>query len=492
MGAPQGGLHDDRRGQDRRRPAASRACASSSPSAVATSRRSSSAPRPRGIRVVDVRDEVNAVFAADAVARLTGVPGVAAVTAGPGRHQHHHRGQERAAGAVPVVLLGGATATVLRGRGALQDIDQLALIRAAREVGDAVTRVRDLVPVARAGVRASRARACPGRCSSSAGRPALPEELGARVVRREGGERRQGLAATALRLYLRVAPPRAVRAARSEPSAAEPPSGRRRPRPSAGAVEAARRGCAKRARGRCSCSAARRRSRRRRWPRPRRGRRARSACPSTCRAWRAACSAPSIRCGSATSASEALREADLVILAGVPVRLPPRLRPARQPRGPSSSSVNRSARRHAQEPAARCRRCWRRRALPASAGRGSRGRASAWTRLGLETLRGRDDERESEIDRQAAAVRRAAQSRCACCRRSRRRSGARQRARRRRRRLRGHGVLHPASARAALLARSRACSAPSAWAAGFALGAKLVRPEPRSGSSTATARSATA
>src|SRR5690606_6712102 len=38
----------------------------------------------RGIRVVDVRHEVNAVFAADAVARLTGVPGVAAVTAGPG------------------------------------------------------------------------------------------------------------------------------------------------------------------------------------------------------------------------------------------------------------------------------------------------------------------------------------------------------------------------------------------------------------------------
>jgi len=38
----------------------------------------------RGIRVVDVRDEASAVFAADAVARLSGVPGVAAVTAGPG------------------------------------------------------------------------------------------------------------------------------------------------------------------------------------------------------------------------------------------------------------------------------------------------------------------------------------------------------------------------------------------------------------------------
>ena len=37
-----------------------------------------------GIRVVDVRDEKNAVFAADAVGRLSGIPGVAAVTAGPG------------------------------------------------------------------------------------------------------------------------------------------------------------------------------------------------------------------------------------------------------------------------------------------------------------------------------------------------------------------------------------------------------------------------
>ena len=37
-----------------------------------------------GIRVVDVRDEANAVFAADAVARLSGTVGVAAVTAGPG------------------------------------------------------------------------------------------------------------------------------------------------------------------------------------------------------------------------------------------------------------------------------------------------------------------------------------------------------------------------------------------------------------------------
>ena len=42
------------------------------------------ASKARGIRIVDVRDEATAVFAADATARLSGVPGVAAVTAGPG------------------------------------------------------------------------------------------------------------------------------------------------------------------------------------------------------------------------------------------------------------------------------------------------------------------------------------------------------------------------------------------------------------------------
>ncbi len=36
-----------------------------------------------GIRIIDVRNEVNAVFAADAVSRLTGACGVAVVTAGP-------------------------------------------------------------------------------------------------------------------------------------------------------------------------------------------------------------------------------------------------------------------------------------------------------------------------------------------------------------------------------------------------------------------------
>ena len=43
-------------------------------------------------------------------------------------------------------LLGGATATILRGRGALQDIDQMALVRPHVKLAVQVKKVRDLAP----------------------------------------------------------------------------------------------------------------------------------------------------------------------------------------------------------------------------------------------------------------------------------------------------------------------------------------------------------
>jgi len=101
----------------------------------------------RGIRVVDVRDEKNAVFAADATARLTGIPGVAAVTAGPGVTNTITAVKNAQLAHSPLVLLGGATATVLKGRGALQDIDQLTLMAPHVKWATTVSRVRDLVPV---------------------------------------------------------------------------------------------------------------------------------------------------------------------------------------------------------------------------------------------------------------------------------------------------------------------------------------------------------
>lgn len=82
-----------------------------------------------GIRVVDTRQEATAVFAADASARLTGIPGVAVVTAGPGLTNTITAVKNAQMAKSPVILIGGATATALKGRGALQDIDQQALFK---------------------------------------------------------------------------------------------------------------------------------------------------------------------------------------------------------------------------------------------------------------------------------------------------------------------------------------------------------------------------
>jgi acetolactate synthase-1/2/3 large subunit len=105
-----------------------------------------SAAKARGIRVVDVRDEVTAVFAADATARLTGVPGVAAVTAGPGITNTITALKNAQLAQSPLVLLGGAAPTALQGRGALQDIDQRPLVEPHVKRFFKMRRLRDLGP----------------------------------------------------------------------------------------------------------------------------------------------------------------------------------------------------------------------------------------------------------------------------------------------------------------------------------------------------------
>ena len=60
---------------------------------------------------------------------MAGVPGVAAVTAGPGVTNTVTAVQNCMMAQSPVVLLGGAAATVLQGRGSLQDVDQISVMR---------------------------------------------------------------------------------------------------------------------------------------------------------------------------------------------------------------------------------------------------------------------------------------------------------------------------------------------------------------------------
>ena len=100
----------------------------------------------QGIRVVDTRHEVTCVFAADAVARLSGVVGVACVTAGPGLTNTVTAIKNASMAESPVLLLGGASASLLKGRGALQDIDQLALFKPLCKYSASVSCVREIVP----------------------------------------------------------------------------------------------------------------------------------------------------------------------------------------------------------------------------------------------------------------------------------------------------------------------------------------------------------
>lgn len=105
-----------------------------------------SAAKARGIRVVDVRHEATAVFAADAMARLSGLPGVAAVTAGPGISNTITALKNAQLAQSPLILLGGAAPTALQGRGALQDIDQRPLVEPHVKLFQKIQRVRDLGP----------------------------------------------------------------------------------------------------------------------------------------------------------------------------------------------------------------------------------------------------------------------------------------------------------------------------------------------------------
>src|SRR5262245_16843515 len=82
-----------------------------------------------GIRVVDVRHEQTAAHAADGYARVTGRPGVCAVTAGPGVTDVVTAVANAHRAGIPMVVIGGAGPTTLCDMGSLQDMDCVTLMR---------------------------------------------------------------------------------------------------------------------------------------------------------------------------------------------------------------------------------------------------------------------------------------------------------------------------------------------------------------------------
>ncbi|RPH80867.1 MAG: thiamine pyrophosphate-binding protein, partial [Candidatus Rokuibacteriota bacterium] len=94
----------------------------------------------RDVALVHTRHEAAAVHMADAWGRLTEQPGVALVTAGPGHLNAISALYGARMAESPVLLLSGASPRGQRGRGAFQELDQVA---AARPVVKAAWSVDD-------------------------------------------------------------------------------------------------------------------------------------------------------------------------------------------------------------------------------------------------------------------------------------------------------------------------------------------------------------
>ena len=80
------------------------------------------------VRIVDVRHEQTATFAAEGTAKLTRRPGLAVVTAGPGVTNSVSAVTSAYFTGVPLVVLGGRAPTVNWGRGGLQELDHVPIL----------------------------------------------------------------------------------------------------------------------------------------------------------------------------------------------------------------------------------------------------------------------------------------------------------------------------------------------------------------------------
>jgi acetolactate synthase I/II/III large subunit len=86
------------------------------------------AARNQGMRVVDTRHEQSATFAAEAYAKLTRRPGVAALTAGPGITNGVSAVTSAWFNGSPVVVLGGRAPQRRWGAGSLQELDHVPIL----------------------------------------------------------------------------------------------------------------------------------------------------------------------------------------------------------------------------------------------------------------------------------------------------------------------------------------------------------------------------
>src|SRR5438128_8776550 len=106
-----------------------------------------------GIAVIDTRHEQAAAHCADAYARLTRNVGVAMVAPGPGVTDAVTGVANAYAARSPMLLVGGAAPLGLRGLGALQEMEQVALLRPITKGAWSVPETRQIPEVLTTAIR---------------------------------------------------------------------------------------------------------------------------------------------------------------------------------------------------------------------------------------------------------------------------------------------------------------------------------------------------
>jgi acetolactate synthase-1/2/3 large subunit len=97
-----------------------------------------------GMRIVDVRHEQSAVFAAEAVAKLRRKPGLAVLTAGPGVTNGISGITSAHFNGSPVVVLGGRAPAFRWGAGSLQEIDHIPIVSSITKYATTVVSTDDI------------------------------------------------------------------------------------------------------------------------------------------------------------------------------------------------------------------------------------------------------------------------------------------------------------------------------------------------------------
>lgn len=107
------------------------------------------------LRIVDVRHEQTATFAAEATAKLTRRLGVSVVTAGPGITNSVSAITGAYFTGVPMLVLGGRAPTVNWGRGGLQELDHVPILAPVTKSSRTATTTDEIGPVLLESARAA-------------------------------------------------------------------------------------------------------------------------------------------------------------------------------------------------------------------------------------------------------------------------------------------------------------------------------------------------